>query len=59
MRLSPQGKQLVEYALTDRAWTLEDLDKNSEFSIATIKKFSAGGNVHRKTFVNLCKVLKM
>ena len=59
MQLSPQGKQRVEYALTNRAWTLEDLEKNSEFSIATVKKFSAGRDVSRTTFVKLCKVLEI
>ncbi|MEM9541478.1 MAG: NACHT domain-containing protein, partial [Cyanobacteria bacterium P01_E01_bin.42] len=57
MKLSPQGKQLVEYALIARAWTLETLAKEGDLGISTVKKFSARQNVSRKTFVNLCNVL--
>ncbi|MDJ1173119.1 hypothetical protein [Roseofilum capinflatum] len=57
MKLNPEGKELVEYALKDKAWTLDDFTNHSEFQIATIKKFKGGGNVRDKTFVSLCDVL--
>jgi len=57
MQLSPEGKQHLEDVLTANAWTLEDLAEKSQFSISTIKKFSSGGTVHRKTFVTLCNML--
>ncbi|MEM7725871.1 MAG: hypothetical protein AAF208_05795 [Cyanobacteria bacterium P01_A01_bin.45] len=59
MQLCPKGKQIIEYALTERAWTLEDFEGKSEYSISTIKKFSSGKNVHRTTFVKLCELLNV
>ena len=59
MQLSPEGKQHLEDVLTANAWTLEDLAEKSQFSISTIKKFSSGGTVHRKTFVTLCNTLEI
>jgi len=59
MKLSSKGKQLVEHALTERAWTLEKLAEESGLSIATIKKFSARKDVRRTTFVSLCKIFEI
>ncbi|MEM8718989.1 MAG: NACHT domain-containing protein [Cyanobacteria bacterium P01_G01_bin.39] len=57
MQLCPEGKQLIEHALTKRAWTLEEFEDKSDYCISTIKKFSSGKNVHRVTFVKLCELL--
>ncbi|MEM9218060.1 MAG: NACHT domain-containing protein [Cyanobacteria bacterium P01_F01_bin.150] len=59
MKLSLEGKRLVRYALVDKAWTLEKLAEKSSFSISTVKKFSAGGNVRHTTFSNLCTILEI
>jgi predicted NACHT family NTPase len=57
MQLSPHGKQLLEYALTERAWTLQKLAEESALGISTVKTFSAGKRVHRNTFVKFCQTL--
>lgn len=60
MKLTPEGKKLVDDALTDKAWTLENLAEKSEFSISTIKNFSAAKkDIRRTTFVKLCEVLEI
>ncbi|MEM8639995.1 MAG: NACHT domain-containing protein [Cyanobacteria bacterium P01_G01_bin.54] len=59
MELSSKGKQLLEYALTKRAWTLEKLSKKSDIGIATVKKFSARKSIGRTTFVDLCNLLEI
>lgn len=58
MKLTPEGKKLVEYALKNKAWTLEDFEDASEFGISTIKNFHSGNkNVRDQTFVKLCHIL--
>ena len=60
MKLTPEGKKLVDDALTDKAWTLEDFTEKSGFSISTIKNFSAAKkDIRRTTFVKLCEVLEI
>ena len=68
LKLSPDGKQQVERALTNKAWGVEELmkalvelEKTTGRKVglqeATVKKFRAGNSVERKNFVNLCNVL--
>ncbi|MEA5469218.1 AAA family ATPase [Spirulina sp. 06S082] len=57
MKLTTEGKKQVDYALTNKAWTLEDFQAKSDFQISTIKNFSAGKDVRKKTFVSLCDLL--
>jgi len=59
MQLSPDGKKLVEHALTARAWTLEKLSEESGLGIATVKNFNARKTVSRITFVTLCEKLSV
>lgn len=59
MKLCDEGKRLVEYVLTDRAWSLEDLSKKSEIGITTVKKFSSGKKIGRINFVKLCGLLEI
>lgn len=59
MRLSPNGKQLIERTLTAKVWTLEKLGEKSGIETSTIKKFSAGKDVSRITFVTLCQKLEL
>ncbi|MEM8640619.1 MAG: NACHT domain-containing protein [Cyanobacteria bacterium P01_G01_bin.54] len=59
MKLSSEGKRLLEHALTKRAWTLDKLSEQSNFSIATVKNFSARKKVSRITFVSLCNILEI
>lgn len=59
MELTPEGKQLVEEALTDKKLALQDLVEPSRLSIDTIKRFSARNTVGRKSFVTLCEILEI
>ena len=59
MELTPEGKRLVKYALTAKAWTLEKLATQSEIGISAVKTFNLGKNVSRITFVTLCKKLEV
>lgn len=59
MQLTPQGKKLVEDALTDKKWTLEILANESDFSISTVKRLSAAQNIRRTSFVTLCETLEI
>lgn len=57
LKLSPNGKQQVERALTDKAWGIEELVKKTDIGEATAKNFRSGKPVDRKNFVGLCKAL--
>ncbi|MEM9213181.1 MAG: hypothetical protein AAGD25_02445 [Cyanobacteria bacterium P01_F01_bin.150] len=57
MKLSSKGKELVRLSLTNKEWTLENLAEASNFSISTVKKFSAGANVRDTTFARICATL--
>jgi DNA-binding Xre family transcriptional regulator len=58
LKLSPDGKRQVEHALTDKAWSTEDLADKIGVGRATATKFRAGKQgVDRQNFVNFCKAL--
>jgi DNA-binding Xre family transcriptional regulator len=59
LKLSPNGKQQVERALTDKAWGIEELVEETEIKEATAKNFRAGKPVDRKNFVRFCKALDL
>jgi predicted NACHT family NTPase len=57
-KLSLDGKRQVEHALTDKAWSTEDLADAISVGRATATKFRAGRQrVDRQNFVNFCKAL--
>lgn len=59
LKLSPDGKQQVERAITAKPWRIAELTEAVNLGEATVKKFLAGGSIDRKNFVNLCIALEL
>jgi hypothetical protein len=57
LKLSLNGQQEVQLALTNKAWRNEDLLVTVGVQIATVKNFRAGKAVDRKNFVKFCQAL--
>jgi predicted NACHT family NTPase/DNA-binding Xre family transcriptional regulator len=58
LKLSPDGKQQVERALTDKQWSTEDLAAAISVGRATATTFRAGKKrVDRNNFVKFCQAL--
>jgi predicted NACHT family NTPase len=58
LKLSPDGKRQVDRALTNKAWSAEDLADKIDVGRATAIKFRAGRQgVDRQNFVKFCVAL--
>lgn len=55
----PPGIEQAERALTDRAWSREDLMTRVQLSRKTINKFFNGKPIDRKNFVRICQTLEL
>jgi predicted NACHT family NTPase len=57
LKLSPDGQQDVQLALTNKAWRDADLAEAIEVTEQTAEKFRLGRKVDRKNFVKFCQAL--
>jgi predicted NACHT family NTPase len=59
LKVSEEGKQKAQKALTDRCLTQKELGKELGFSRETVSKFFRGLSVDRQYFVKICEELRL